>query len=261
MAIDRAQMKECIAKILEGFEYDGELTNRKVREKVEQKMGLERDALKSEEATIAAIIDEVLADLEEDSQMAMAWRSEAAHDHARVLAQCFAGADHAPGAAGFTAQLEDRIWQAASSWKGYCEVLAEKAALRGHDGCLRVLHELRGEAAGQGPTSRSSAAWGQGCLSPGSTQTPAPVQCALTSHGAVRAGGTRPRLAKLQRDALKHPKAVRSRSAEAAAAPHPTLCSNRLLPRAKGAAGAARPTAKLPPTPQQQQIAVQEQEE
>ena len=40
MAIDRAQMKECIAKILEGFEYYGELTNRKVREKVEQKMGL-----------------------------------------------------------------------------------------------------------------------------------------------------------------------------------------------------------------------------
>ena len=54
MAIDRAQMKECIAKILEGFEYYGELTNRKVREKLEQKMGLERDALKSEEATIAA---------------------------------------------------------------------------------------------------------------------------------------------------------------------------------------------------------------
>ena len=100
MAIDRAQMKECIAKILEGYYLDGEQANRKVREKVEQKMGLERDALKSEEATIAAIIDEVLADLEEDSQMAMAWRSEAAHDHSRVLAQCFAGADHAPGAPG-----------------------------------------------------------------------------------------------------------------------------------------------------------------
>ena len=42
MAIDRAQMKECIAKILEGFEYYGELTNRKVREKLEQKMGLEQ---------------------------------------------------------------------------------------------------------------------------------------------------------------------------------------------------------------------------
>ena len=173
MAIDRAQMKECIAKILEDFEYYGELTNRKVREKLEQKMGLERDALKSEEATIAAIIDEVLADLEEESQMAMAWRSEAAHDHSRVLAQCFAGADHAPGAAGFTAQLEDRIWQAASSWKGYCEVLAEKAALRGHEGCLRVLHELGGEAAasvaaadadGDTPAHYASQEGHEGCL-------------------------------------------------------------------------------------------------
>ena len=33
----------------------------------------------------------------------MAWRSEAAHDHARLL-QCFAGADHGPGAARLTAQ-------------------------------------------------------------------------------------------------------------------------------------------------------------
>ena len=155
MAIDRAQMKECISKILEGYQLDGEQANRKVREKVEQKMGLERDALKSEEATIAAIIDEVLADwhpnleadLMEASRMAMAWRSEAAHDHSRVLSRCFAGADHAPGAAGVTAQEEDRIWQIASSWKGYCEELAKKAALRGHEGCLRVLHELGGEAA------------------------------------------------------------------------------------------------------------------
>ena len=92
MAIDRAQMKECIAKILEGYQLDGEQANRKVREKVEQKMGLERDALKSEEATIAAIIDEVLADLNpnlvEEWRMAMAWRNEAAHEHSRVLAQC-----------------------------------------------------------------------------------------------------------------------------------------------------------------------------
>ena len=35
---------------------------------------------------------------------ARAWRSEAAHDHSRVLAQCFAGADHGAGAAGLTAQ-------------------------------------------------------------------------------------------------------------------------------------------------------------
>ena len=78
---------------------------------------------------------------------AMAWRSEAAHDHSRVLAQCFAGADHGPGAAGFTAQLEDEIWQEASSWKGYCQTLATTAASLGHEGCLRVLHELGGEAA------------------------------------------------------------------------------------------------------------------
>ena len=51
---------------------------------------------------------------------AMAWRSEAAHDHSRVLAQCFAGADHGAGAAGLTAQREEKIWQEASSWKGYC---------------------------------------------------------------------------------------------------------------------------------------------
>ena len=59
-----------------------------------------------------------------------AWRNEAADDHARLL-QCFAGADHGPGAAGFTAQLEDEIWQEASSWKGYwyCEGLAERLLL------------------------------------------------------------------------------------------------------------------------------------
>ena len=61
----------------------------------------------------------------------MAWRSEAAHDHSQVLAQCFAGADHGPGAAALTgaaaaitAQEEDERWQAASSWKDYCERLA-----------------------------------------------------------------------------------------------------------------------------------------
>ena len=64
----------------------------------------------------------------------MAWRSEAADDHSRVLAQCFAGADHGPGAETFTAQREDRIWQEASSWKGYCEGLARTAAELGHEG-------------------------------------------------------------------------------------------------------------------------------
>ena len=78
--------------------------------------------------------------------MPMAWRSDAAHDHSRVLTQCFAGADHAPGAAAFTAQLEDEIWQEASSWKGYCERLARNAAGLGHKVCLRVLHELGGYA-------------------------------------------------------------------------------------------------------------------
>ena len=77
--------------------------------------------------------------------MAMAWRSEAADEHSRVLAQCFAGAGH--GVETFTAQDEDRIWQEASSWKVYCETLAGKAASLGHEGCLRVLHELGGEAA------------------------------------------------------------------------------------------------------------------
>ena len=118
-----------------------------------------------------------LAELEqgqaEFDAKAMAWRSEAAHDHSRVLAQCFAGADHAPGAAGFTAQLENRIWQAASSWKGYCEGLAEKAALRGHEGCLRVLHELGGDVAaslaaadadGDTPAHYASQEGHEGCL-------------------------------------------------------------------------------------------------
>ena len=103
----------------------------------------------------------------------MAWRSVAAHDHSRVLAQCFAGTDHDPVVAefiglevdeiwqaadswkryceelaeGLTAQLEDYIWQKASCWKGYCEGLAKAAAIYGHEGCLRVLHELGGEAA------------------------------------------------------------------------------------------------------------------
>ena len=136
MAIDRAQMIEYITKIVEEGDLD-KLSLREVRVMVEQKMGLERDALKSEQAMITAIIDEVLGDLDiEGSPMSTALRSEAAHDHSRVLAQCFAGADHAPGAAGFTAQLEDKIWQQASSWKGYCERLAIKAALFGHEGCF-----------------------------------------------------------------------------------------------------------------------------
>ena len=71
----------------------------------------------------AASVLKLLLALGPRCAMALAWRREAAHDHSRVLAQCFAGADHGPGAAGLTAQREEKIWQEASSWKGYCETL------------------------------------------------------------------------------------------------------------------------------------------
>ena len=77
----------------------------------------------------------------------MEWRSEAAHDHSRVLAQCFAGSVQGSGAAALTVQLENELWQKASSWKGYCRTLARKAASLGHESCMRVLHELGGDAA------------------------------------------------------------------------------------------------------------------
>ena len=76
--------------------------------------------------------------------MALAWRSEAADEHSRVLARCFAGADHAPGAVGLTAQREDEIWQKSRSWREYCVELARTAASLGHEG---VLHEIGSEAA------------------------------------------------------------------------------------------------------------------
>ena len=103
----------------------------------------------------------------------MAWRSEAAGDHSRVLAQCFAGAYDGPGAAAFTAQREEEIWQEASSWKGYCDELAVRAAANGHEGCLRVLHELGGEAAaslaaangaGRTPAHYAASQGHEGCL-------------------------------------------------------------------------------------------------
>ena len=72
----------------------------------------------------------------------MEWRIEAAEDRARVLARCFPGADQAFGAPALTAQLENGMWQGASSWERYCEMLACEAATLGHEGCLRVLHEL-----------------------------------------------------------------------------------------------------------------------
>ena len=77
----------------------------------------------------------------------MGWRSEAGHDRSRVLARCFAGADQGAGAAALTAQLENETWQEASSWKLYCEMLARKAASLGHESCMRLLHELGGNAA------------------------------------------------------------------------------------------------------------------
>ena len=102
----------------------------------------------------------------------MAWRSKAADDHARLL-QCFAGTDHGPGAAVFTAQRVDEIWQAATSWKRYCKELARTAAARGHEGCLRVLHELGGDAAaslaaaaarGSRPAHEAARRGQEGCL-------------------------------------------------------------------------------------------------
>ena len=102
----------------------------------------------------------------------MAWRS-LRKSWRPMLSQCFADADYGPGAAAFTAQLEDEIWQAAGSWKGYCEELARTAASLGHEVCLRVLHELDGEAAASlaaadadGVTPAHSAAdnGNEGCL-------------------------------------------------------------------------------------------------
>jgi len=55
---------------------------------------------------VRALFAELAQGQAEFDAKAMAWRSEAADDHSRVLAQGFAGA----GAAGFTAQDEDKIW-------------------------------------------------------------------------------------------------------------------------------------------------------
>ena len=60
-------MKEHIAKIMEGEQLE-ELSAKKVREQLEQKLGLEQGALKSEKATISAIIDEVLAETKDQSE-------------------------------------------------------------------------------------------------------------------------------------------------------------------------------------------------
>ena len=101
----------------------------------------------------------------------MEWRSEAAQDRSRVL-RCFAGADRASSAT-LTAQFENDTWLEASSWNGYCATLAGEAASLGHESCLRVLHELGGDAAASlaaaaanGDTPAHLAAFGghEGCL-------------------------------------------------------------------------------------------------
>ena len=74
----------------------------------------------------------------------MGWRSEAGQDRSRVLARC---ADQGSGAAALTAQFENELWLKARSWKDYCETLARTAASLGHESCLRVLHEMGGDAA------------------------------------------------------------------------------------------------------------------
>ena len=103
---------------------------------------------------------------------AMAWRRDSAHYHSRLLAQCFSGANHSPGATVFAA-LEDKTWEEASSWKGYCEKLARGAASLGHKSCLRALHELGGDAAaslaaadvdGSTPAHRAANRGHEGCL-------------------------------------------------------------------------------------------------
>ena len=85
----------------------------------------------------------------------MAWKREAADHRSRVLAHC-KSCDYGPGVAAFIAQLENerwsmhglgQIWQTASSWKGYCQLLAISAAILGNEPCLRVLHGLGGDAA------------------------------------------------------------------------------------------------------------------
>ena len=90
----------------------------------------------------------------------------------RLLAQCFSGANHSPGATVFAA-YEEKAWEEASSWKGYCERLARGAASLGHKSCLCALHELGGDAAasvaaadadGCTPAHSAAANGHEGCL-------------------------------------------------------------------------------------------------
>ena len=101
----------------------------------------------------------------------MEWGSEAAQDRPRVL-RCFAGADRVSTAT-LTAQFENDTWQEASSWNGYCVTLAREAASLGHESCLRMLHELGGDAAaslavadtvGDTPAHDAAGEGHEGCL-------------------------------------------------------------------------------------------------
>ena len=94
--------------------------------------------------------------------LTMTWKSEVA----QVLARCFPmfgfqSADQGNLGVGallhqleydIGSWLEHDIWcrlehQKASSWKGYCKSIALLAAKHGHESCLRLLHELGGDAA------------------------------------------------------------------------------------------------------------------
>ena len=100
-------------------------------------------------ATVAAAHDDAhsavhfLATRASRQANAMAWVVDY---HSRLLAKCFSGANLSPGATVFAA-YEEKAWEEASSWKGYCERLARGAASLGHKSCLRALHELGGDAA------------------------------------------------------------------------------------------------------------------
>jgi hypothetical protein len=67
------RIKEHIAKIIHAEQDLGELTPRKVRRQLEQKMGLEQNTLESEKAAITAIIDELLDEMEEAKEEAAVW--------------------------------------------------------------------------------------------------------------------------------------------------------------------------------------------
>ena len=92
---------------------------------------------------------------------------------------------------------------------------------------------------------------------------PLPAAPLCISSGAVRAGSGSAPAQTLGALARRHPKAVRPVAPKQKLPPPRAVQQQTAAKRARArdAAGAARPTAKLPPTPQQHQAAVQEQEE